>query len=36
MRRLTLNVRLSFAQFQREVTDERIRDTIDTSKRAGM
>ena len=33
MGRLTLNVLLSFAQFEREVTGERIRDKIATSKR---
>src|SRR3546814_17272723 len=31
--RLTLNVLLSFAQFEREVTGERIRDTIASSKK---
>jgi site-specific DNA recombinase len=36
MGRLTLNVLLSFAQFEREVTDERIRDKIAASKRRGM
>src|SRR6184192_3160525 len=36
MGRLTLNVRLSFAQFEREVTGERIRDKIAASKRKGM
>src|SRR5579859_6253758 len=36
MRRLTLNVLLSFAQFEREVTGERIRDKIAASKRKGM
>ena len=36
MGRLTLNVLLSFAQFQREVTGERIRDKIAASKRRGM
>jgi site-specific DNA recombinase len=36
MRRLTLNVLLSFAQFEREVTGERIRDKIAVSKRKGM
>jgi site-specific DNA recombinase len=35
-RRLTLNVLLSFAQFEREVTGERIRDKIAASKRKGM
>jgi len=34
--RLTLNVLLSFAQFEREVTGERIRDKIAASKRRGM
>ena len=34
--RLTLNVLLSFAQFEREVTGERIRDKIAASKRKGM
>jgi len=36
MGRLTLNVLLSFAQFEREVTAERIRDKIAASKRRGM
>ena len=36
MGRLTLNVLLSFAQFEREVTGERIRDEIAASKRKGM
>lgn len=36
MRRLTLNVLLSFAQFEREVTGERIRDKITLSKQKGM
>ena len=36
MGRLTLNVLLSFAQFEREVTAERIRDKIATSKKKGM
>src|SRR6201989_2808886 len=36
MGRLTLNVLLSFAQFEREVTGERIRDKIGASKRRGM
>jgi DNA invertase Pin-like site-specific DNA recombinase len=36
MGRLTLNVLLSFAQFEREVTGERIRDKIVLSKRKGM
>src|SRR5208282_2335727 len=35
-RRLTLNVLLSFAQFEREVTGERIRDKIAASKRKGL
>jgi site-specific DNA recombinase len=34
--RLTLNILLSFAQFEREVTGERIRDKIAASKRKGM
>src|SRR5471030_1656351 len=34
--RLTLNVLLSFAQFEREVAGERIRDKISASKRKGM
>jgi site-specific DNA recombinase len=34
--RLTLNVLLSFAQFEREVTGERIRDEIAASKRKGI
>ena len=34
--RVTLNVLLSFAQFEREVTGERIRDKIAASKRKGM
>jgi site-specific DNA recombinase len=34
--RLTLNVLLSFAQFEREVTSERIRDKIAASKRKGI
>jgi hypothetical protein len=34
--RLTLNVLLSFAQFEREVTGERIRDQIAASKQKGM
>ncbi len=33
---LTLNVLLSFAQFEREVTGERIRDKIAASKRKGI
>ena len=36
MGRLTLNMLLSFAQFEREVTAERIRDKIAASKRKGM
>jgi hypothetical protein len=36
MGRLTLNVLLSFAQFEREVTSERIRDKIAASKRNGL
>ncbi|MBV9245939.1 MAG: recombinase family protein, partial [Methylobacteriaceae bacterium] len=36
MGRLTLNVLLSFAQFEREVTGERIRDKIAASKKRGM
>ena len=36
MGRLTLNVLLSFAQFEREITGERIRDKIAASKRKGM
>jgi site-specific DNA recombinase len=36
MGRLTLNVLLSFAQFEREVTGERIRDKIELSKKKGM
>ena len=36
MGRLTLNVFLSFAQFEREVTGERIRDKIAASKKKGM
>src|SRR6188472_395816 len=36
MGRLTLNMLLSFAQFEREVTSERIRDKIAASKRKGM
>ena len=35
MGRLTLNVLLSFAQFEREVTGERIRDKIAASKKKG-
>jgi len=34
--KLTLNVLLSFAQFEREVTGERIRDKIAASKKKGM
>ena len=36
MGRLTLNILLSFAQFEREVTGERIRDKIAASKARGM
>lgn len=36
MGRLTLNMLLSFAQFEREVTGERIRDKITASKKKGM
>jgi hypothetical protein len=36
MGRLTLNVLLSFAQFEREVTSERIREKIGASKRKGL
>jgi site-specific DNA recombinase len=36
MGRLTLNVLLSFAQFEREITSERIRDKIAASKRKGL
>ena len=36
MGRLTLNMLLSFAQFEREVTSERIRDKISASKRKGL
>ena len=36
MGRLTLNVLLSFAQFEREVTAERIRDKIAASKKRGL
>ncbi|WP_170671879.1 recombinase family protein [Ruegeria denitrificans] len=36
MGRLTLNVLLSFAQFEREVTAERIRDKISASKKKGL
>jgi site-specific DNA recombinase len=36
MGRLTLNILLSFAQFEREVTSERIRDKIGASKRKGL
>src|SRR4030088_861184 len=36
MGRVTLNVLLSFAQFEREVTGERIRDKIAASKKRGM
>src|ERR1051326_1436325 len=36
MGRLTLNILLSFAQFERDVTSERIRDKIAASKRKGL
>ena len=36
MGRLTLNMLLSFAQFEREIAGERIRDKIAASKRKGM
>src|SRR6202158_6517723 len=36
MGRLTLNVLLSFAQFEREVIEERIRDKVAASKRKGI
>ena len=36
MGRLTLNILLSFAQFEREVTGERIRDKVAASKKKGM
>jgi site-specific DNA recombinase len=36
MGRLTLNVLLSFAQFEREITGERIRDKVAASKAKGM
>jgi site-specific DNA recombinase len=36
MGRLTLNILLSFAQFEREVTGERIRDKIAASKKKGI
>jgi DNA invertase Pin-like site-specific DNA recombinase len=36
MGRLTLNILLSFAQFEREITGERIRDKISASKAKGM
>jgi DNA invertase Pin-like site-specific DNA recombinase len=36
MGRLTLNVLLSFAQFEREVIGERVRDKISASKRKGL
>jgi DNA invertase Pin-like site-specific DNA recombinase len=36
MARLTLNAPLSFAQFEREVTGERIRDKIAASKKKGL
>ena len=36
MGRLTLNMLLSFAQFEREITGERIRDKVTASKRKGI
>jgi site-specific DNA recombinase len=36
MERLTLNMLLSFAQFEREIAGERIRDKIAASKKKGM
>jgi site-specific DNA recombinase len=36
MGRLTLNVLLSFAQFEREITGERIRDKVAASKKKGL
>jgi site-specific DNA recombinase len=36
MGRLTLNILLSFAQFEREITGERIRDKVAASKRRGI
>jgi DNA invertase Pin-like site-specific DNA recombinase len=36
MGRLTLNILLSFAQFEREVIGERVRDKVAASKRKGM
>ena len=36
MGRLTLNILLSFAQFEREVIGERVRDKIAASKRKGI
>src|SRR5262249_59006335 len=36
MGRLTVNVRVSFAQFEREVIGERVRDKIAASKRKGI
>ena len=36
MGRLTLNVLLSFAQFERQVAGERIRDKIGASKKQGI
>ena len=36
MGRLTLNVLLSFAQFEREITGERIRDKVAASKKKGI
>jgi len=36
MGRLTLNILLSFAQFEREVTGERIRDKFEASRKKGL
>ena len=36
MGRLTLNVLLSFAQFERELSSERVRDKIAASKKKGL
>jgi DNA invertase Pin-like site-specific DNA recombinase len=36
MGRLTLNILLSFAQFEREVIGERIRDKVAASRKRGM
>ena len=36
MGRLTLNILLSFSQFEREVTAERIRDKVKASRMKGM